>query len=324
MKKIVILFLCLTLLSAGCTCLIYNSLKSTAETTILVIDAVNKSGLPRNFRMTNDLIKAGPAKLPNLQGLSELMASGSSQFSEKELQGIKQKINYNYPITVVDLRQESHGFVNGMAVSWYGKNNEANIGLTKEEVLQDEQQKLAQLAQTKMITINYPRKSFKQPIRVVAPFTVQNEETLVQSIGLNYMRIPVTDHHRPDDIEVDRFIAFVKSLPKGTWLHFHCRAGIGRTTIFLEMYDMMFNAKQVEFKDIIERQVLLGGKNVINDYKKHNRNKNFIEKARFIQRFYIYCKTNRDNFNTSWTEWLKRSKVDSGVCQNQPPILIDP
>lgn len=305
MKKEFFLFSCLAILTATITCLVCNQLNLPSKTT-LVIDNANQVGLPKNFRLANDVAKLHGPKLPNLQGLSELKASGSSQFSEKGLQSIQQKIPDKYSVTVVDLRQESHGFVNGIAVSWYGKNNEANVGLSKEEILKDERLKLAQLDHGQIIIINYPpSKSVKQPIRVVPPLKVQTEAELVQSMGFDYMRIPVTDHHRPADHEVDQFIQFVKYLPKDTWLHFHCRAGIGRTTLFLEMYDTMFNAKQVAFNDIMERQVLLGGKDIMKDYLNQNaKNKSSIERAQFIERFYIYCKTNQDNFNTPWSKWL--------------------
>ncbi len=58
---------------------------------------------------------------------------------------------------------------------------------------------------------------------------------------------------------VNYFIDFVKNQPKDSWLHFHCKEGIGRTTTFLIMYDIMKNHKDVNLNDIIKRQVLLSG-----------------------------------------------------------------
>ena len=58
---------------------------------------------------------------------------------------------------------------------------------------------------------------------------------------------------------IDYFIDFVQSQPNGSWLHFHCKEGIGRTTTFMIMYDIMKNHKDVELNDIIKRQVILSG-----------------------------------------------------------------
>ncbi|MBU3197100.1 hypothetical protein KPL26_10470 [Clostridium algidicarnis] len=56
---------------------------------------------------------------------------------------------------------------------------------------------------------------------------------------------------------VDCFVSLVKSQPKNTWLHFHCKQGIGSTTTFMIMYDMIKNAHHVTADDIIKRQLLL-------------------------------------------------------------------
>jgi hypothetical protein len=62
----------------------------------------SKDGMPRNFR---DLSVIG------------INAISSAQFSEDELQKLRQKYP-NEKIVIVDLRQESHGFINGKPVSW--------------------------------------------------------------------------------------------------------------------------------------------------------------------------------------------------------------
>ena len=41
--------------------------------------------------------------------------------------------------------------------------------------------------------------------------------------------------------------------------HFHCKEGIGRTTTFMIMYDIMKNYKEVSLNDIIKRQYLPSG-----------------------------------------------------------------
>ncbi|NYC96057.1 hypothetical protein [Clostridium acetobutylicum] len=119
----------------------------------LVIDAENKNTLPPKFRTTSDTISLHKKGSLNLSGLSDLNASGSGAFSEDELKSIKNKIG-NKPIVDIDLRQESHIFVNGIGISWYGKNDDANLNLTSSEVLKDENNKLMRISKDKKVTFD--------------------------------------------------------------------------------------------------------------------------------------------------------------------------
>lgn len=275
----------------------------------LVIDSKNTENLPKHFRKTNDKINTENTKLPNLDGLANLKASGSSEFSENGLMLVKQAIGNNIPITVVDLREESHGFVNGMAVNWTNSNNKANKGLTREQVLADEADKLKKLAANKTVTFDND-KNLTVDIK-----SVQSEEELVKSKGMSYVRIPVTDKEAPSEEAVDYFINFVNSMPQDMWLHFHCRAGIGRTTTFMMMYDMMKNAKKVSLDDIVNRQVLVGGKNLLQDENSQDGHSP-SKRSQFIRTFYQYCKENNDNFKTPWSKWLKDKNISNIKEQN--------
>src|SRR5882762_4142272 len=53
------------------------------------------------------------------------------------------------------------------------------------------------------------------------------ERDLVSSAGASYVRVAVTDHTRPLNDAVDRFIVAVRALPENAWAHFHCEAGLG-------------------------------------------------------------------------------------------------
>ena len=61
----------------------------------------------------------------------------------------------------------------------------------------------------------------------------------------------------PTDDMVDYFIDIVKNQPKNSWFHFHCKEGIGRTSTFMIMYDMMKNYQSVSADEIIKRQLAL-------------------------------------------------------------------
>lgn len=85
----------------------------------LVVDLVHDvNALPKNFRKTTNLAVIENNKDINLTGLDKLNISGSSQFSVNNLPMLIDAIGTSLPITVIDLRQESHGFINEYAVSW--------------------------------------------------------------------------------------------------------------------------------------------------------------------------------------------------------------
>ena len=124
-----------------------------------------------------------------------------------------------------------------------------------------------------------------------------------------YIRLPVTNYSKPDDKIVDGFIKLVTGLPKNIWYHFHCRAGRGRTTTFMSMLDMMYNADKVSSYDILKRQHLLGGVNLTAINTKYSKKLNLCIKERlaFLKEFYQYCLKNKKNrFKTSWADWKKK------------------
>ncbi|MCR8633120.1 hypothetical protein [Paenibacillus radicis (ex Xue et al. 2023)] len=277
-----------------------------------LIDVDNIHVLPKRFRMTTTPIQSIDGDQLNLTGLAELKASGSGMFSKKGLQCIAQTIGHT-PITIVDLRQESHGFVNGMAVSWYGPNNGTNKGLNDNEARDAEKLVLDGLiASPSIIFDQLEGKSVNLAEPVTNPKTVLTEKELVIGEGLGYQRFFVTDHHRPLNVVVDQFIDFVKALPANTWLHFHCRGGVGRTTSFMLMYDMLRNSGEVSKEDIIRRQIQIGGK----DMKSVDPNDTFkyepaMERLAFIHTFYEYCIHVHGGFEGNWSRWLEGKKSAS-------------
>lgn len=252
--------------------------------TNLVLDSQNYYDIPKHFRKSTDILNTQDNKDLNLSGLNTLNISGSQQFSEYNLPLIIDSIGKSLPITIIDLRQESHGFVNGAPVSWANAKNDANIGLTKDQVLLDEYTKL------NSIKLNVPITFYNHKNIIVIPKKVEDEDHLVNSKSLSYKRIPVTDGKVPLDNMVDYFVELVKSQPKNTWLHFHCKQGIGRTTTFMIMYDMMKNSHEVMADDIIKRQLLLA-----NFDESHIKSFNNNERIKFLHEFYKYCKENMND-----------------------------
>lgn len=249
----------------------------------LVLDSQNYYDMPKHFRKSTDILNTQGNSELNISGLNTLNISGSQQFSEFNLPLIIDSIGNSLHITVIDLRQESHGFINGAPISWANERNDANMGLTMGEVLLDEYTKLSS------IKLNVPMTFYNHKNITVVPTKVEDEDHLVNSKSLSYIRIPVTDGKIPTDDMVDYFVYLVKLQPKNTWLHFHCKQGIGRTTTFMIMYDMMKNSKRVSAEDIINRQLLLA-----NFDESHIKSFNNNERVNFLQNFYKYCKKNID------------------------------
>lgn len=261
----------------------------------LVLDTLSyKDVLPKNFRKTTDLTLVKDSISLNLKGLNKLNISGSEQFSEYNLPNLIKAIGTTLQITVVDLRQESHGLINGLPVSWADSKNNANLGLTREQVLKDEFNKL------RSIKLNEPISFYNKPNEPIIPAKVQDENILVKSKILEYNRITVTDGTIPSDDMVDYFIQAVKDQPQNSWLHFHCKEGTGRTTTFMIMYDIMKNYKDASAEDIIKRQLALANFNE-STLKSFNSN----ERIDFLKRFYNYCNANGKSFNLNWSQWKK-------------------
>lgn len=270
--------------------------ESHSELVSIIVHMKNDQVIPRNFRMTADPI--GSHENINLTGFQNLNASASGQFSAKSLEKVFETIP-NDKIYIVDLRQESHGFLNGIAVSWWGEKNWANQNRTPAEIEADERDKLASVQDKDLILIigNKPK--------VVHVDESISEEELVHSLGFWYQRIYAPDHLKPTDENVDHFIQFVRNIPEDSWLHFHCAAGMGRSSTFMVMYDMMRNAKNVSYEDILKRQNLIGGKDFITmptESEEGWKYEGAIERIEFLENFYHFCLENQ-NLEKSWSSW---------------------
>lgn len=261
----------------------------------LIVNETSSNSLPRNFRTM-----AQPSDKSAMEGLEKLPLSASGQFCSKELKRLLKELPKK-KILVLDLRQESHGFLNGEPVSWYAEKNWANKHLTDAEIEKDQRRKLRALTEQDFTT-TYEKRSDKA---LVIPVTsVCDEKTLVESLGAHYKRFFVTDHVRPTDATVDQFVALIRTLPKDHWIHLHCKAGKGRTTTFLAMADMIHNSKKFSCDQILKRQHSLGGSALMKSPGrsswKHSLHK---ERLAMLKNFYQYCKEVPD-FSVKWSDWL--------------------
>ena len=298
-------------------------------TVTLVLDAPQQSietqALPANFRTMH--------KIPNISGAA---ASGSAEFSRSQLQAMIDQKVVELPLVVVDLRQEPHGSLaieqplNGeteIAVGWFAERDWINVGKGLPSILVDEDNLLCIASRTaNLIVYDVVTKSKTEDgICTATPHTVQptgsysHEEALVQSFpNVGYLRLPTTDHCRPRDTEVDQFVAYEKALDPTTWLHFHCRAGDGRTTSFMVMHDIIHNAPGDSLQTILTRQGPspsgIGGIDLsslptdetIFSYPFS------AERVAFMENFYTYvCEAKPGGFKLMWSDWVTQRMTRS-------------
>lgn len=304
-----------------------------------------------HFRKTSDkfidkLVKEFKAQIPSREGLDTVYASGSSELNFTRLApdiisgtahklsnkiladiGLATKDGTNLltiedlapvanKLTIIDLREEDHLFINGMPVS-VEHVREASDQLVVKNT--GKRLKLPKIGDTIEIYQYEKSKNPTEPSIVVNPqaITVKEivtEKEIARKLGIGYVRVLLPDDYAPTIKNVDNFVLNIKksgALRDKTWLHFHCWNGFGRTTTFMVFYDIMKNADTVSMDDIINRQYLLGGLNLqkidLSDTKK------LVQQAQLrlemIKDFYNYTKEQKaNNFNILFSKWLKNKK----------------
>lgn len=278
--------------------------------------ALEDHALPRQFRSTDKYYHKNITV--SLEGLGELNISGSAQYTKLEMKNMIDLIKADKKersVIIVDLRQESHGFINGETVSWFIPENKLNIGKENTQVELKQQKQLDKALKQKFVTIHSIVEKVKKDLIKTHPSvtevtSISSEEDEAKKLGVNYRRFYVTDLHPPLDKEVDRFVNFFKGLKGDEWLHFHCKAGKGRTTTFMSMVDILKNhSRNVSLEAILTRQKELGGQDLagVPDSQQEGlsaRQKLTIERKQFIADFYDYVKENASKgFVQSWSEW---------------------
>ena len=260
-------------------------------------------------------------------------ASGSAQYCKGQLEAMLSKKSVTPPMIIVDLRQESHGFLqiskpiqgeSTIAVGWFAERDWMSIGKGLVSVAADEKSRLASIMPdpkrpdpvvNEIKSVNKEGGICKMKPYPVHPVRWATEQQIAKEVGCKYIRFPTTDHVRPRDEEVDGFVAVdlteTKRAPS-LWWHFHCRGGDGRTTTFLAMHDIIRNAPQVTVDDILLRQYLLGGVPLYGTPPKPTGYEYpfAVEREDFIRRFYDYvCAAKPRAFEMSWSAWVAENAV---------------
>ena len=273
---------------------------------LLVLD--DDGAQVRRFRSTTAL--GPPLAGLSLDGLAAVRCSGSAQPSVAGFHDVRRRLGQLAPedLYVVDLRQESHGFLNDEAVSWYAQSNWGSAGLSDEDAWALEVLRLRLLGLAESVRIGHvdtiKRGAPPSFVTRERPRVAGEEEAFGLSPG-HYVRLPVTDHTRPSDAIVDDFVALVRGLPDGAHVHLHCRGGRGRTATFMALHDMLRNAGRLPLSTILDRQAQLGEYDLRKEAAPGSAKAAFLgDRLAFIERFHGYARENPGGAPALWSAWI--------------------
>ncbi|GAB6037084.1 protein-tyrosine-phosphatase [Fundidesulfovibrio butyratiphilus] len=277
----------------------------------LILDAVGEDDRPGRFRSAGRFpVTAEGVPAVDRTGLEALRVSGSAQPTPE---AFAESVAALAPkVLVVDLREESHLFLDNRPVSLFGWRNWANRGLDAAAIEASEHALARALQGRRRVCAVTPLSKgddgfIAEGVTERLDFSrARTQAQVLAELGLESVRLPVTDHTPPSPRTVDAFLALLAALPADTWTHLHCHAGEGRTTVFLALYDMLRNARRVAFEDILARQTLLGGADLARTSVRPAWKEPFYrERAALVRRFYDYART-QDPARTTWSQYLRQ------------------
>jgi protein-tyrosine phosphatase len=316
MKQPLNILLIASLISCGTFAKSAPYCDGTEKNPCLVQDTQDSKTAIKHFRYASMLADVYNG---NISGLKNLKMSGSGAPNTFEWNKIAEIIHtetHNKVITILDLdlRQETHGYLNDNSINLTSNYNWINLNKTLDEINIAEHDWLQSISKNSTVnnvitSAQFNSKDFTHgitlPVRMVT-----TEQSLVESLGYTYLRLPVTDHRTPLNIEVDRFVTLVKNLSSTTWLHIHCRGGKGRTTTFMAMYDMLKNADKVSFDEIIKRQAAVDPFYDLSDIQRSDSELSIYYKERydFLRNFYNYAHAALHGYQGRWSEWVAKAR----------------
>jgi hypothetical protein len=242
------------------------------------------------FRRSDGEFQRGlVAELPSREGLDQLRISGSARPTKENLKAALSPIAA--PVYVIDIFSKHHYYINGLPEDWFGYKRNLKKCMDRKKLS----------ARAILHRLMYTGK-LKH-----GPEDVQSEKEIVEEIGFNYILFDQLRKSLLSPEQVDSFIQLVNSLPESAWIHFHCSAGRGRTSIAMVMYDILKNGKKVSLEDIVRRQYLLGSENLFDTtvWSSGRYSKKMLEdRKQLIVDFYAYVNSPDGYGHKSWQEWI--------------------
>lgn len=232
----------------------------------------------RNFRTMQDQISS--KEQVDLRGLRDIKASGGAAVHFFDLKRRLSHIKENK--LIVDGMTEFHGYLKGIP--------------------------------TTFLAYQAPRYHWKYTIRRllmtgttdICKENVVSESEESKKNGFSYVNLNVGSHFIPSNEKIDEIIKLFENLPENTWVHFHCHHGKGRTSMMLNMLDILRNAPTVALDDIVKRQRLLGSENLLDTtvwargtYTKEE----LVQRRDFITQFYAFILQRKAGGIQLWSEW---------------------
>lgn len=265
------------------------------------LDLIAPSPLPKYFRIPSNQFSSQNTTFNNSD---TLRLSASGQFTGTSFILMLNKVPAK-KIIVVDLREESHGFINGIPISWkLPKTTWTNVNKTPEQIEEDEKIRLKNLADANYVLLDPQFEPLKLPVSHTS-----TEREFIEELGLSYMRLPITENHPPSDFMVDRIIELFLTLPEDSWIHAHCNGGRGRTTTFLSLADILANAKNSSLQEILHRQNLQEGTDLMRTHVPFDkRHVPAFERLAFLKLFHEYV-ANNDLTKITWSQWIKQNRL---------------
>lgn len=316
MKKQLFSFIIFTSLFSLPTFAEINSACDGTDTNPCIVQDTT-TGPDHNVKHLRDAKMIANAYKGNTHGLKHLWISASGAPSQQDFATIadfvkKESNGQATKIIDLDLRQETHGYLNGEAVNLTDHYNWINFAKSYQQALADEMQwlntlKISPLSQVYVLTPDeFKADEFGSGSNVNIK-DVSSEETVATTAGFAYQRLTVTDHMAPRDEDVDKFVTIVRQMPQNTWLHLHCRGGDGRSTTFFAMFDMLKNADQVSFNDIIQRQAAI--KPYYNLFNLENKDPTISPyyklRLAFLRQFYQFSSDALRGYQGTWSDWKR-------------------
>ena len=216
---------------------------------------------PERFRSSDMPLELSEEQL---KGLRELKIMGGGQPSEKHLRNILKRSEY--PVVVLDFRQEPHGHIAGIPVTWF-RPYISDRELGTDEMIDLEGDFVEFLKNTSSVQVDSVKWTGGQDYELLSSEHIDDETVLtnadmVERNGARYMRfyVPVV----PNDHQIAEFEAFAEEVSEqDITLYFHCWDGTGRSSEFMVMYDIIKNGREVPLETIADRHAAMGGINVL-------------------------------------------------------------
>lgn len=234
-----------------------------------------------------------------------IFMSGSRQLTPTQLLDKSQEAEKdNYKFVVWNLRAEPHLFIVDDKGKEYILNfyNKETIKFTKIIVQVNEDDEVEFMPRGGDGEVEK-----RENVKITDAFT---ERCFCESSGIKYMDFPVIDHCGPDNEQTDNIVTYFRenflkadsTTDESVVIYAHCQGGAGRTSTVMLMADMIFHANIYSFEEIMQRQIDAGGSDIIKFVGNDHGTPLRVARAKFIKRFYNYCRENRgNNFSKSWS-----------------------